>query len=145
MGEQSVEKDVGETCSSAGLVASILAVRVVAERVEDKVLGIRHGGAAGGRQMDEGYDGTLEPDGKTVFGGYGRTEGFEDRDEGRQLVRSGLDMLGKEGAQFVVQTIAFFLRFSDVVGQDACQVVRERLWCVGVGEGGIQGSDDIVQ
>lgn len=102
MGEQSVEQDVGETGSSVGLVASSLAVSVVAERVEDKVLGIRHGGAAGARQTDKGYDGALEPDGEAVFAGYGRAEGFENRDEGWQLVWTGLDMLGEDGTQFVV-------------------------------------------
>jgi hypothetical protein len=101
-GEKGIEKDVGEISSRAGLVASIWAVTVVAERVEDKVLGIGHGGTAGAREMDKRDYGTLEPDTKAVFAGYGRAEGFENRDEGRQLVRIALDVVAKDGAQFVV-------------------------------------------
>lgn len=52
--------------------------------------------------MDKGYDGTLEPDRKTVLGGYGRAEGFENRDEGRQLVRMRLDVVAVDGAQFIM-------------------------------------------
>lgn len=102
MGEQRVEEDVGEMGSSASLVASILAVIVICERVEDKVLSIRHGNSAGARQMDKGYDGTLEPDSKTFFAGYGRAKGFQNRDEGGQLVRMRLDMVAEDGAQFIV-------------------------------------------
>lgn len=88
--------------SSASLVTGILALSVICERVEDKVLSVRHGNSAGVRQMDKGYDGTLEPDRKTVLGGYGRAEGFENRDEGRQLVRMRLDVVAVDGAQFIV-------------------------------------------
>lgn len=44
----------------------------------------------------------MEPDSKAVFAGYGRAEGFKNRDEGWQLVWTGLDMLGEDGTQFVV-------------------------------------------
>ena len=59
--------------SGTGLVASIWAVRIVAERVDNKILGVRHGGSTGGRLVDERYEDIPKPKSNVVVAGYGRT------------------------------------------------------------------------